>query len=338
MALALTLFLLTTCSSTKPGADIGAAERVPVVDFHLHPGEWSQVPEATREFLAERFPFPFNLDPEALAAQVLSADGIASELDAAGISVGVLFAVYAPQTVGVATNELVADYLADKPDRFYGLASLRVDRWAQDSDAELARLADALTIPGMIGIKLAHAHQNFRMDDPAYFGIYELSGNLGKPVYLHTGPSPFPGTAREPEYTDPAYLEAAIAAHPDTIFILGHIGYDFINKQLGMLETCISLAQRYPNVYLEPSALGSRGSDPTGANLPAAMAAMRAAGVVDRIIYGSDGPQSPGFVSDYLGRTIAAMRASDYTDDEMRAVLAGNFARVFGVPVPELSP
>ena len=58
--------------------------------------------------------------------------------------------------------------------------------------------------------------------------------------------------------------------------------------------------------------------------------------LVDRIIYGSDGPQSPGFVETYLERTVAAMAAADYTADEARAVLAGSFARVFNVPVPEL--
>ena len=55
----------------------------------------------------------------------------------------------------------------------------------------------------MIGIKLAHAHQHFRMDDPTYFGIYQVSSDLKKPVYLHTGSSPFPGTSSEAPYTDP---------------------------------------------------------------------------------------------------------------------------------------
>ena len=93
------------------------------------------------------------------------------------------------------------------------------------------------------------------------------------------------------------------------------------------------LAKKYPNVFLEPSALGSKGSDPNGENLRIAMQRMREAGVVDRIIYGSDGPQSPGFVKDYLARTVEAMRAAGYTAAEAEAVLSGNFARNFGVSV-----
>ena len=183
----------------------------------------------------------------------------------------------------------------------------------------------------MIGIKLAHAHQHFRMDDPAYYGIYQLAAVLNKPVYLHTGSSPFPGTSADPPYTDPTYLEDAIKLHPGARFILGHLGYNFTNQTPGALDACIRLAKTYPNVFLEPSALGSKGSDPTGENLKQAMARMREAGLVDRIIYGSDGPQSPGFVRDYLQRTVAAMRATGYTVEEAQAVLSGNFARVFGV-------
>jgi len=325
--------LVAACGEVEYGVEV-AGERLPVIDMHLHPGEWSNTPPSTQEFLAGRFPFPQQLTPEQVADGVLSPEGIASELDKAGIGTGVLFAVYAPRTVGIAANEDVLADLRALPGRFYGLASLRVDRWNQDEEAELQRLRAALGEPGMIGIKLAHAHQHFRMDDPRYFSIYALASELRKPLYLHTGTSPFPGTAQEPPYTDPAYLEAAIAAHPGATFILGHIGYDFKTRQPGALETCLDLASRYPNVYLEPSALGSKSSDPGGANLKHAMRRIREAGLVDRVIYGSDGPQSPGFVARYLDSTVAAMRAADYSRDEMAAVLAGNFVRVFGVEEP----
>jgi predicted TIM-barrel fold metal-dependent hydrolase len=335
-AAAAALALAGACGETPQPGLVYDGQRIPVVDMHLHPGEWSSLSPQNREFLAKNFPFPFNTDPEALADEILSPDGLVEQLDEAGISVAGIFAVYAPRSVGVASNELIITDVAAKPDRLYGFASLQIDDWANREAAEIARLTDALAQPGMIGIKIAHAHQHFRMDDPAYYSIYELSAQLGKPLYLHTGTSPAPGTSQHPAYTDPAYLEDAIASHPQAIFILGHLGYDFINHQPGALETCISLAQTYPNVYLEPSALGSARSDPDGVNLPLAMRRMREAGLVDRVIYGSDGPQSPGFVGEYLERTAAAMLAADYTVDEARAVFAGNFARVFDVPVPEL--
>lgn len=326
----LPLVFALTCAESQPyGVEIDG-EQIPVIDMHLHPGDWDSIPPETRSYLTERFPFPFKLNAAKLAAGILSPSGIVEELDAAGIHAGVLFAVYAPRTVGIATNELVIRGVGQYPRRLLGLASLRVDRWETDSASQLARLEAALSKEGMVGIKLAHAHMHFRMDDPAYFGIYELAGRLGKAVYLHTGSSPFPGTSREPAYTDPTYLEPAIAAYPQTIFILGHLGYDFANRQPGALEACLELARRYPNVYLEPSALGSEGSDPDGENFKKTFERIKESGVIDRVIYGSDGPQSPGFVATYLERTVAAMQAAGYTADEVRAVLSGNFVRVFG--------
>lgn len=325
--------LLVLGCETSRGVDFGG-RRLPVVDIHLHPGDWEAVPKDTRTFIGSRFPFPFNLDPKTTAEGILSAEGIVAELDKAGISQAVLYAVYAPRTVGVADNERVASDTAKYPDRLFGLASLRLDTFRLDRDAELVRLRAALSIPSMIGIKLAHAHQHFRMDDPAYFGIYQVAAEMKKPVYLHTGSSPFPGTASEPPYTNPLYLEKAIQTYPGTVFILGHIGYDFIDHTLGAFEQCVRLAASYPNVYLEPSALGSKGSDPTGENLKTVMRRMREAGLTDRIIYGSDGPQSPGFVKDYLQRTAAAMKNAGYTEAEAEAVFSQNFARVFGVAQP----
>ncbi len=307
-------------------------QRLDVVDMHLHPGEWDNIPTSTQTFISSRFPWPLSLLSRQVAESTLNAEGILSQMDAGGVRAAILFAVYAPRTVGITTNEFVIQEMRKSPKRLYGLASLRVDRWKTERETQLKVLETALKEPGMIGIKLAHAHMHFRMDDPQYYGIYEIAGRLKKPVYLHTGTSPFPGTSQEPAYTNPSYLEDAIKKHPNAIFILGHLGYDFVNTKLGALDECIRLAKAYPNVYLEPSALGSAGSDPQGVNLPEAMKKMREAGVIDRIIYGSDGPQSPGFVRNYLQRTIKAMQSNNYTLEEMRKVLSENFARVFQLP------
>jgi hypothetical protein len=112
-------------------------KRLPVVDMHLHPGDWDHIPEDTRKFLASRFPFPLGVDAESSARDAISPESILSELDNAGIWGGGLFAIYAPRTVGVASNELVAESLAYSRDRYYGFASLRVDRWNIDRDAEI---------------------------------------------------------------------------------------------------------------------------------------------------------------------------------------------------------
>ncbi len=323
------------CGDPDLGVEV-EGQRVAVIDMHIHTGEWGSIPESARELIASNLPFPFNTDPAGVAERVLSADGIADELDAAGISRAGLFAVYAPRSTGVARNDFVANTVAEQPERFYGFASLRVEDWANEEAAMLAQLDEALDRPEMVGIKLAHAHQHFRMDDSAYYSIYALAERRGAPMYLHTGTSPFPGTTSEAPYTDPAFLEDAVAAHPGAIFILGHLGHDEADTELTAVDRCIDLASRFDNVYLEASVIGSERSDPTGDKLAEAMTRIRDAGLVDRVIYGSDGAQSPGFVGRYLDGTVEAMTRAGYSVDEMSAVLSGNFVRVFGVSAPTL--
>ena len=54
--------------------------------------------------------------------------------------------------------------------------------------------------------------------------------------------------------------------------------------------------------------------------------------LIDRVIYGSDGPQRPGFISEYLERNIYAMEQNEYTVEEVKAVLSENADRAFGLP------
>ena len=328
--------LALACGPPPAGADYRGTI-LPVTDMHLHTGKWSLVRGSTQRVLAGNFPFPLGLHPDGLAERVLSAEGVLGEMDDAGIARGGLFAIHAPRSVGVATNAFVETAAQTDPDRLLGFANLSVDDWDQQGAAQLAILDRALQSPRMVGVKLAHAHQHFRMDDPRYWEIYAVAAEHGAPVYLHTGTSPFPGTQTEAPYTDPAYLEGAIQAYPETVFVLGHLGHDFIADTRGELDTAVRFAAEYDNVYLEPSALGSAGSDPDGVFLPEAMQAVLDAGVVEKMIYGSDGPQSPGFLGRYLDATLQAMDASGYTVEEAALVLDGNFSRVFGLD-SEASP
>ncbi|RMF98573.1 MAG: amidohydrolase [Gammaproteobacteria bacterium] len=324
---------LAGCSDPPPGV-LAGTERLPVVDIHLHTGRWEMMPPRFQQRLAERLPRGFKWLMGPFANWMLSGGAILSQMDAAGISKAGVFALYSPHTTGLAPNEFVAELVATNPQRLHGFASIRVDQWNLDGPQQLAALEKALTqFDNMIGIKLAHAHQQIRFDDERIYPVYELAGRLGKPVYLHTATSPNPGTRTEPPYTDPYYLEEAIRRYPDTIFILGHAGWDSYRKKLTYVDHCIDLAQRYPNVYLEPGALGARRAAEV---LPDFLQRIKAAGIADRVIYGSDGPQFPGYVKRHLEAFAGGMQAAGFTTEEMRLILSGNFLRVFGMPPLEL--
>ncbi len=314
----------------EPGVQAGN-ERLMVIDLHMHTGTWDLMTPWFQERLAERVPRGFKWTVGILSDMWLSGDGIVGQLDNAGIAGGGVFALYSPHTTGNAPNEFVAEQLKVAPERLFGFASLAVYQWNIDGPEQLDVLEDALSWDGMIGIKLANAHQQYRFDDERFYPIYEVAGRLGKPIYLHTATSPNPGTRLEPPYTDPYYLEDAIGRYPDTVFILGHAGWDSYHKKLTYTDACIDLAQRYPNVYMEPGALGATRAEEVVGDF---VRRIKSGGVTNKLIYGSDGPQFPGYLKRHLDNYVAAMRDADYSVDEMRAVLAGNFVRVFGVEPP----
>ncbi|MFW2403669.1 MAG: amidohydrolase family protein [Gammaproteobacteria bacterium] len=328
------IVLLVGCGGDPEPGVAFEDERLPVIDMHLHTGTWEGSPPGFQARLSERVPRGFKWVMPILTDRWLSADHILGELDGAGISGAGVFAVYSPHTTGIATNELVADVIAVDPKRMFGFASIRVDQWNQDSREQLAAFERALTeLDHMIGVKLANAHQQFRFDDPRFYEIYDIAGRLGKPIYLHTATSPNPGTRLEPPYTDPYYLEEAIRRYPDTVFILGHAGWDSYHRKLTYVDGCIDLAQRYDNVYMEPGALGATRAEEV---LPDFVRRIKDGKVTHKLIYGSDGPQYPGYISRHLDNFVAAMRDADYTQEEMRMILAGNFIRVFGIDEIEL--
>ena len=335
LIIVLAAVLLTAgCGNPPPGVEVDG-QRLPVVDLHLHAGTWDQLPPWFQNRVSERVPRGFKWTVRLLSDYTLSGKGILSELDRGGISAGGVFALYSPHTTGLAPNEFVSEQVSVDPQRLYGFASIRVDQWNVDQQAQLAKFeSDLKNLPHMVGVKLAHAHQQFRFDDERYYGIYEVAGRLGKPIYLHTATSPNPGTRFEPPYCDPAYLEEAIQRYPETIFILGHAGWDSRDKTLKYADAAIDLALRYDNVYMEPGALGARRAE---AVLPDFLGRIKRANAAQKLIYGSDGPQFPTYAKSHLNAFVTGMQNAGFTTEEMRMILADNFSRVFGLPKFEVA-
>ncbi len=201
-------------------------EFIDVIDMHLHTGTWDALTEPYKERYSERVPKFLRFTMKYLLGSGLTSEGILKQMDKAKIRRAGVFAVYSPDTTGIASNEFLQQQINGHSDRLLGFASVRTDYWNIDSEEQLKKLETVLGNANMVGIKLAHAHQQMRFDDPRFDGVYEIAGRLGKPIYLHTGTSPNPYTRLEPPYVDPKYLEETIQRYPDTQFILGHSGYD----------------------------------------------------------------------------------------------------------------
>ena len=50
-----------------------------------------------------------------------------------------------------------------------------------------------------------------------------------------------------------------------------------------------------------------------------------------KLIWASDGPQSPGFAASYRDRIAAELKNQGNSKDQIKAILVGNFYRIFGV-------
>lgn len=322
--------LLAACSSEPPerwGVNVNG-EQIQVNDLHTHTGAWDYMPPGFKKRLSDRAPTGFKWMFGPVTDWILDPDQILSQMNGAGIYGAGVFALYSPHTTGLAPNEFVSERVMSNPDRLYGFASIRGYRWNEDSAEALAELERGVQLPGMVGIKLAHAHQQIRLDDERFYPIYEIAGRYGKPMYLHTGTSPNPGTRYEPEYADALYLEEAVQKYPDAVFILGHTGYDTKAKALTYVDSAIYMAATYDNVYLEPGALGAE----RGENLiDDFVTRLKDGNVLHKVIYGSDGVQFPGYLKSHLENYVAAMERNGYTTEEMRQVLSGNFIKVFGI-------
>jgi predicted TIM-barrel fold metal-dependent hydrolase len=327
---------------------------VEAIDIHMHPGTYATMGPLGKAFVKNALP---EFIPESLkdvSLNVLSGlmldpygafIGIQSECEKAGLQMCGLFSVYAPDTWGVTDNDYIIKKLDDPKNRnkkgkpaFFGLASVRMQNWEMGETQQLTQLRQALSHPMVKGIKLAFIHNSIPLDEAKYNSIYQVADELDVPVYHHVGSSPlqkladFGDEEDKQEYIssyDPNRLEGAIAAYPNVKFILGHMGFDFNKEGFDFSPTVYSLAQRYPNVYLEISAFGRAAYDPDGRQMDRVLKTIKDNGLIGRTVYGSDGPGSPGGTEKYMDATLRSMERVGFSYAEAEDVLKNNSVRIF---------
>ena len=336
-----------------PAGVVVDGRTIPVIDMHLHPGDYGAMAATGKAFITANLPPLFRpYAPELLdrlSDPYAPHVGIAAQTAMADVGHAVLFAVYTQGTTGYMTNEALEQLLVDPRNATadgtpwaWGMVSVDFTAWTGPVAAErLAAMRSFLAErPDLfIGIKLAHAHQGVRLDDADYHGLYAIAAELGVPVLLHTGFSPFPGTQDDPAYYDPVNLEALVTAYDGAHgagrvdFVLSHVG----QGDARAVAHALDLAEAHDNVWLELSALGRPASidangepvSSTEPQLPGVLDQLRARDLIDRAMFASDGPQYSGAVRSYLGRSITAMQDAGFSLDEIEAVLSGNFRRLY---------
>jgi uncharacterized protein len=166
-------------------------------------------------------------------------------LDHAEVGFGLLSAWHAPREGALISNDEVAAWVSQHPDRFAGLAAVDLDKPMQ-AVRELRRCVTEL---GFKGLRVVPWLWDAPPTDRRYYPLYAACVELGVPFCTqvgHTGPLRPSETGRPIPYIDQVALD-----FPELVIVGGHIGYPWT-------EEMIAVARKHENVYIDTSAYTSK--------------------------------------------------------------------------------
>lgn len=220
-------------------------------------------------------------------------------LRAAQVDRAMICAWYGPHGVLISNDE-VASYVRGAPDLLVGVASVDLTR-PMDGVRELRRAVKQL---GMRALRVLPWLWNLPPNDRRYYPLYAECIELQIPFCLqvgHTGPMRPSEPGRPIPYLDEVALE-----FPELVIVGGHLGYPWTDE-------IISLATKYPNVYIDTSAYKPK-------RYPAALREYMKAHGRKKVLFGSNWPM-------LAPRDCLAEIDELGLDDEARRLFLGDNAR-----------
>ncbi len=242
--------------------------------------------------------------PHTLSGDVPLEDTIAA-MDVAGVRVGLVCAWWGPRGPLI-DNDEVASFVRRYPDRLVGVASVDLTQ----PMAAVRELRRAVRQLDFRALRILPWLWNLPPDDRRYYPLYAECVELGIPFCLqvgHTGPL----CPSEPGRPIP-YLDHVALEFPGLTIVGGHIGYPWTAEM-------ISLATKYPSVYIDTSAWKVR-------RYPRELVDYLRAHGRRKVLFGSNHPAWPA-------RDCLEGLESLGLDHETEALfLHGNAERVFRLP------
>ncbi|RCW46960.1 hypothetical protein DFQ14_101300 [Halopolyspora algeriensis] len=204
---------------------------------------WMQHP--TRRFLAhEMFASLRRWTGQEVPAEEIPLAATVTVMDQAQVDVGLLSAWQGPHGNVLISNDEVVEWVAARPDRFAGLATVDLAR-PMEAVRELRRCVIDL---GFRGLRVVPWLWELAPTDRRYYPLYAACVELGVPFCTqvgHTGPLQPSETGRPIPYIDQVALD-----FPELTIVCGHVGYPWT-------EEMIALARKHANVYIDTSAYTS---------------------------------------------------------------------------------
>ncbi|MGW5108594.1 amidohydrolase family protein [Nocardia sp. NPDC004123] len=226
-------------------------------------------------------------------------------MDAGGVDRALLSAWCAPEGVLISNDE-VAQWVAEAPDRLIGVASVDLRRPMES----VRELRHRVREEGFKGVRVLPWLWEVPPTDARFYPLYAACVDLGIPFCTqvgHTGPL----RPSEPGRPIP-YIDRIALDFPELTIVCGHVGYPWT-------EEMIAVARKHENVVIDTSAYTTK-------RLPPALVAyLKTTSGRRKVLFGTNYPMiMPQHALDGLGQLGL--------DDETRELyLDGNARRVFGL-------
>ncbi|MPZ46726.1 MAG: amidohydrolase family protein [Betaproteobacteria bacterium] len=282
-----------------------------VIDMRLRPPleSWKKTAQFTEgtAYYPTRYGFP---RPKSVQTQ--SMQDLLDEMDAAGITWGVIMGRQSAPPHGAVPNDEIAEAIAAHPNRFVGLAGIDL-RDIEAGVKEIDRMAKA---PGFVGasIEPGAGVEAMYSDDPRLYPLYERCQDLGIPISITLSGYLAAMVGHDLSYGSPTSVYKVAKDFPRLNIVVSHAAWPNI---MPMME----VAFIRENVYVSPDLYMN------SVNTPGAEEYIKAAKFFlgDRLLFGTAYPSRP------LKESLEAFMEWDLTGELRDKILFKNAARVLGL-------
>jgi uncharacterized protein len=248
---------------------------------------------------------------------------LCSEMDRNGVDYAVVLSSYRVNSERPSVDEIL-DVVGD--DRRIGVVagvSYR-DYTAHD----LAHIRELLAAKRLRGLKLYPGYEPFYVSDPRMRVVYELAGEYGVPVMIHTGDTFDP--RGKLKYAHPLEVDEVAVDFPDVTFVICHIGNPWITDAMEVIY-------KNDNVVGDISGFTLKHFEERFERymLRQVEEVIAFAGDRSKLLYGTDWPICG------MGSYLGFVEKLNLTDDEREQILWRNSTRIFGLDLegaPESPP
>ncbi|MBI5585206.1 MAG: amidohydrolase [Deltaproteobacteria bacterium] len=303
---------------------------LPVVDFHIHPKMpdlkfFSDMRAAgvTHGVILATDTDPNDLDrPEVRSRlhQAFSSSPAARGLSFQSLLRHIRASLYSPSHV---TNEDVADWIRDYPDRLIGFGSVNLSK----DGAYVRKKLDELQRFQLRGIKFLPYSQFFNPAENEHMGtVMEFCRQTGAVILSHSGCGPGPFEIIElSQNSHPALWSQWLAKYPDVPVVLAHCGsYSTAVPGIWLFDT-LQLGQKYQNLYVDLAAVDWL------LDREVVIREIRKTIGFNRVLFGTDYPL-PLASGVSWASIVQRIRVNTYlTSKEKQKVLGQNAARLLGL-------